>query len=351
MSVSVTVFQQEELDAIEEKWIVPRLIFVPGGPICIAILGAQWPTAHWGWQTGWTLLATYLFFCWTSCFHETAHQTLTSARGVSIWFGRLIGTLMFVPYTVYRESHIRHHAYLNKPNDWELWPYSDPNASLRFRRAFVWFDLIFGFLGAPVTYGRLFFHKDSPITSPKMRAVVRYEYLSSIVFWSLVVGAVAWYGAWAGFLRAWIIPYYLTGVVQVARKLTEHLGMSSYDPLLGTRTVIGTNFLTRFATYLNFDIFVHGPHHRHPRIAHNQLEKKMQAYIESDPQTDYPVFSTYGRAFVNMAPYLFKNPGVGMNAGADRPQDEKQPDVQNFLADVSAEVLADSDVVVSQSVV
>ena len=347
--MSVTVFRNEELDAHEDKWIAPRLVFVPGGLICICILGSQWPYAQWGWQTAWTLLATYFFFCWTSCFHETAHQTLGSSRGVSIWIGRLIGSLMFVPYTVYRESHIRHHAYLNKPSDWELWPYSDPNASLRFRRIFVWFDLICGVFAAPLTYGRMFFHKDSPITSPKMRAVVWFEYLASVVFWSLVVGLVAWYDAWAGLLRAWIIPFYLTGMVQVARKLTEHLGMSSYDPLLGTRTVIGNNVLTRVATYLNFDIFVHGPHHRHPPIAHNQLEKKMQAYIEQDPQTEYPVFPTYWRAFLNMAPHLFKNPGVGMNAGADRPQDEKQADIQNFVTDVTNEVLAEADVVVSQS--
>ena len=50
---------------------------------------------------------------------------------LSIWTGRLLGTMMFTPYTAYREVHIRHHAYLNTPRDWELWPYSDPQRVAR----------------------------------------------------------------------------------------------------------------------------------------------------------------------------------------------------------------------------
>ena len=73
--------------------------------------------------------------------------------GPASGWGRVIGTMIGVPYSIYRESHIRHHAYLNKPYDWELWPYSDPKASLWFRRVFVWFDLFLGMLGAMATYG------------------------------------------------------------------------------------------------------------------------------------------------------------------------------------------------------
>ena len=76
-----------------------------------------------------------MMFCWTSALHEAAHQTLFRSRALSIWTGRLLGTLMFTPYTAYREVHIRHHAYLNSPRDWELWPYDDPRASLAFRRS------------------------------------------------------------------------------------------------------------------------------------------------------------------------------------------------------------------------
>ena len=46
----------------------------------------------------------------------------------------------------------------------------------------------------------------------------------------------------------------IAGVLQTMRKLTEHLGMASYDPPLGTRAVIGQNWLTRLGSFMNFDI-------------------------------------------------------------------------------------------------
>ena len=73
---------------------------------------------------------------------------------------------------------------------------------------------------------------------------------------------------WHGYLRAWLIPSCVAGIYQSIRKFTEHLGMASYDPMVGTRTVVGQNWFTRMCTYLNFDIFVHGPHHRHPLVPH-----------------------------------------------------------------------------------
>ena len=91
-----------------------------------------------------------------------------------------------------------------------------------------------------------------------------------------------------------------------------------------------------------FDIFVHGPHHRHPRIAHNQLKSKMREYKETT-QEEFPIFATYRRAAVAMLPFVFRNPGVGMNAGAESPDEEKQTHVEDFVQDVSTEVLAETD--------
>ena len=76
-----------------------------------------WPHGDWLCRAGWIVLTGYALFSLTSGLHETVHQTFCGSRRVSIWFGRLIGTLLFLPYTVYRESHIRHHAYLNSPLD------------------------------------------------------------------------------------------------------------------------------------------------------------------------------------------------------------------------------------------
>lgn len=347
--MSVTVFTEDERKALERKSSFSRFLFLPGGLWGLWMIAHPWPIDHWAVQFAWVFIVSYCLLCWTSCFHETAHQTLCPSPTANIWLGRLLGMVMFVPYTAYRETHIRHHAYLNKPTDWELWPYSDPNSSLWFRRVFVWLDLIFGFVTAPYIYGRIYFHRNSPLRPAAMRRAIRWEYVLCTVFWGSVLTLVAWYGAWRGILIVWCLPHLLAGIWQNGRKLTEHLGMASYDPLLGTRTVIGSSPLTRLGTYLNFDIFIHGPHHRHPRMAHNQLQQKMSEYLAKEPQTRYPVYTAYWKAAVTMLPWLVRNPGVGMNVGAPPPRAERLRDVDNFVSDVNRDILPETETVSAEA--
>ena len=142
--MSTTTFTAEEQHAIEAKGFVLRMACLPAATLGLCCLAWSWPAETWLVRTFWTFFTAYFLFCWTSCFHETAHQTLTRWRWIDMAIGRILGTAMFVPYTVYRESHIRHHAYVNRPNDWELWPYSDPHCSRTFRRVFVFLDIWFG---------------------------------------------------------------------------------------------------------------------------------------------------------------------------------------------------------------
>ncbi len=325
------------------KSAVPRFAFALVGAIAICALAMQWPTDVWTVRVFWTAVAAYCHFCWTSCFHETVHHTLCGSRRFSIWIGRFIGTMIFVPYTVYRESHIRHHAYLNKPTDWELWPYSDPTVGLWYRRIFCWLEIPLGAFTSPYAYGRLFLHKDSPLTNTKLRATIRREYFGMVIVWSAIVAAMAWWSVWDIFIRAWVIPHLIAGVFQTFRKFTEHLGMKSYDPLLGARTVIGNGLFTRCCTYLNFDIFVHGPHHRHPRFRHDQLCDKMQEYQSQNSELRSPVFQTYWDAMCHMIPSAIRNPGVGMNVGAPAPATEKAHQLEDFATDVTYEILAPDD--------
>lgn len=340
--VSHTEFTTRQQQALHDPWQWTRFQFGPAGAIGIVALWMQWPAPALAWQAFWTLMTAYCMFCWTSCFHETVHQTLTANRNTSIWLGRFIGTSILIPYSVYRESHIRHHAYLNKPTDWELWPYSDPKAGIGFRRLYVWFDLLLGTIASIVSYGRIYWHRDSPITDPQLRRTIAREYAFAVFFWAVVVAAVAVTDSWGGFLRGWIIPTWVAGFFQSIRKFTEHLGMSSYDPLVGARTVVGQNWFTRMCTYLNFDIFVHGPHHRHPLVPHRTLKQKMQEYVEKQPELQYPMFRTYGGAILDTIPYMFRNPGVGMNMGGVAPDKEKKK-TENFVADVVEEVLSEED--------
>jgi fatty acid desaturase len=344
--MSVTEFSPDESHALDEAALWPRLLVFPVAYAGFAMMVLNWPTGHWAVQSLIALVTAYCLLCWTSCFHETAHQTLCSARWVNVALGKILGTTMLVPYTVYRETHIRHHAYLNKPTDWELWPYADPDQPLWFRRVFVWCDLFFGWLVNPIVYGRIFFHRDSPIQSPEIRRVIRREYRAIVITWTILASstiAVLLYRRPAAIGWWWLLPIPLSGMLQSARKLTEHLGMRSYDPMLGTRSVVGRGWFTRLCTWLNFDIFVHGPHHRHPKVAHHRLRGTLNTFEAANPGVVWPVFGTYREALCDMLPWMWRNPGVGMNAGAPAPVRAKLDDCQNFVQDVNREILASEE--------
>lgn len=269
-------------------------------------------------KLAWSVFLGYCWFCVAGSFHEAVHQTMGRWQNGNIWFGRVVGTLVGVPYTAYRETHIRHHAYLNTAEDYELWPYSKPGASLTFRRAFVVFDLMGAFLANPVVYGRIYFKRKSPL-SARARATIRREYLGMAAFWGtvgLVMATLYLTGAldWRKFDPMWLLPMPIAASFNGFRKFTEHLGMASTDPILGTRTIIGKNWITRLCSYFNFELFVHGPHHRFPRASSFELEGKLAEFQRTHPDAVVPLFSSYLAAALDTLPCLWLNPGVGQNA-------------------------------------
>lgn len=325
-----------------------HLLIIPALDLGYLALIFDWLGDDWLTRTALSVWTGYFLLCLGSCFHETAHFTLSRKRWFDVGLGKMIGALMFTPYTVYRETHIRHHAYLNKPSDWELWPYSDPTKSRWFRRIFSRFDLLAGAITAPIIYGRIYFHSQSPITCPKVRREIRNEYIAAVLiglFWG-VAGAVGMQQGWLTIGKViWLlVPGAIYGFLQTARKFTEHLGMRSYDPLQGTRTVVGQGLLTRLAAFVNFDIIVHGPHHRYPKASHDSLADKMAQNQVANPQMVYPVFPSYLSAMRDMLPSMLFNPGVGMNAGAEAPDKATTQDGRELMDGDNVETLAASDV-------
>lgn len=305
-----------DLSAPQPWWdFWPRLLLFPTLAVALYplfILG--WGGDGWLAQSVWVAFLTYCWFCISGSFHETAHHTLFKRPSWNIWFGRVLGMMVGIPYTVFKESHRQHHAYLNTPGDYELWPYSDPNCSLTFRRVFVWIDILGGVFTAPYIYSRIYLNKNSRL-SDQVRRVIFWEYVGVVLFWLAMIGGV-WALAsstgfqWSHFHIVWILPLVLSAGGNTLRKLVEHLGMTSRDPILGTRTVVPDNFLTRMFCYFNFDIAVHGPHHRYPKRHHYELEPCMRAYIHEHPD-HAPLFSSYLSAFWNMLPCLWTHPATG----------------------------------------
>ena len=336
--MSTTAIDVNQGQTREHEGLALRMACLPASVVGLYFLARPWPADTWAVYVLWTCFTAYSMFCWTNCFHETGHQMLTRWRWLDLVIGRLLGTLMFLPYTVYREAHIRHHASMNRPNDWELWPYVSPKCFRTFRRVFVFFDILFGFIVTPFIFSRIFFHADSPLMKPAMRRTIWFEYLGIVLFWGFVGGGLTYAGAWPALVTVWLVPHMIAGVMQTIRRLTEHLGMGSYEPLFGTRTVIGGNWITRLSSYVNFDIFMHGLHHRHPRLERDRLQEKMEDYIRKNPEVNYPVYSRYWQAMMAMLPCLLRNPGIGVNAGAAPLSQAPNPDFTSFPAEVVGDV-------------
>jgi fatty acid desaturase len=315
------------------------MLFLPVMALGVWAIATGWPSTNWFVQGLWTFVTGYCILCAGSCYHEAVHYTLFGSRRWSQVIGHGLGTMLLIPFHVYREVHIRHHAYMNSPADWEMWPYSDPKASLGFRRVFVWFDFVFGSLASLWIYNRIYFKRNSPIKSPELRRAIVWEFAVCVAAWGALIGVTAWYGAWSTLLFAWLLPMGVAGSLQSCRKLTEHLGMASYDPLIGTRTVICRDWPSRVCTFFNFDIFVHGVHHRHPRLSHDELKSTMQDYADQDPEVGTHLYPYYILAMFDVLPWMLKNPGTGMNVGAPPPPFKDNAEVQTFLTDVSVEVL------------
>ncbi|GAB5440299.1 MAG: hypothetical protein Fues2KO_06480 [Fuerstiella sp.] len=290
---------------------------------CLAF-GGQWLWMQQHDPTSWSSLVwipvlTYCWFCVGGLSHELIHQNLPPGPIASRVLGNTIGFAIGIPYTVYREVHMRHHAYLNTPLDWELWPYSDPHASLKFRRMFLGFDLLCGSLATPLIWGRICFSRRSP-AKPEMIRRMQREYAMMFAAWLATAAWLTWQVN-AGMIQLskamliYSLPLVLAANCNSIRKIMEHVGTSSLDPLQGTRTIIGRSWVTRLLSFFDFDLSVHGPHHRYPKLSHDNLKNRMQELRQQDPDRSYPIYSSFTAALWDTAKAVWKNPGVGVNAG------------------------------------
>ncbi|MFQ5412340.1 MAG: fatty acid desaturase family protein [Phycisphaerae bacterium] len=288
-------------------------INLAGVAVALASIASGWPTDHWAWYAGIVAWLAYFHHTWMTIFHEDAHYALYQGKSHNVRNGTIVGTLLMVPFTVYRQVHIRHHNRMNLPEDWELWPYCDPKKSLRFRRVFLFLDIFFGLWVGPVIYGRIFFVKHSPLSDPTMRRRIVWEYVLIVAFWGSLLAVVAYTQAWWIFVKVYLIPAYVAGVVQTVRKLTEHLGLPVGDAMQGARTVLTQGPIGRAFSYTSFHIASHGLHHLFPQMPHDNLNKAYAMEEERNP--DAPVFPSHFRAMLDMTRHL-AYPGIGVNARA-----------------------------------
>lgn len=290
---------------------VPSLLFNIVAVVgCFFMLATGWPTTNPLFVAAIVLTLVYFEHCWTIIFHEDAHLMLYKARWHNYFNGIIVGTLLMLPFTIFRQVHIRHHAKMNTPDDWELWPYVDPQASVGFRRRFLWVDILLGMWMGPWIYGRYFWHEDSPMTDPKMRRQVWIEYGIIVAFWGSLIGAVAYFNVWGAFVMAYLVPGFITGIVQTMRKLIEHLGLPADSAVAGSRTIISKGPMARFVDWTSFHIAQHGLHHLFPQMPHENLKAAAEAL---PAERRGRIFTSHWEALRDAWPH-FAAPGIGVNA-------------------------------------
>ncbi|MDB4637524.1 fatty acid desaturase [Planctomycetaceae bacterium] len=260
-------------------------------------------------------LLTLSWYCISGCLHEMGHMTLLPNNAHSLWIGRMLGMILVIPFTCFRATHLTHHAKMCTSEDYELWPYCKPKYSVTFRRAFCVFDLLLGTLTAPLIYSRIFWKRNSPLTESES-ADVKFEYLLSVLFWSAITLIVV-YLSMTDLVSSeslslwWFAPLAFAATMNSLRKLIEHVGISNSDPMFGTRTILPTNPIAKLISFGNFDLNLHGPHHRYGMAKHNELSDKLIEALENQPAARELVFHSYSGAAWHTLRCVLKSPGVG----------------------------------------
>lgn len=202
--------------------------------------------------------------------HEAIHGTLFPARWLNEISGVAIGTVAGIPMSVYRHVHLQHHAWLGTPKDPELVPYSVPGSSRAYRVFLAWSELVLGAVVTPCLY-----------TSRTLRASIRFRRRRRVrfalelallgVFWIAVLAALWRSGHHLDFVVAWLIPAWMTGVLQTLRKFTEHLGLGGDSIMSRCRTIAYRGRFARWLSESQLHVEHHGTHHRYPSVAWDRL--------------------------------------------------------------------------------
>src|SRR5690606_35182630 len=170
--------------------------------------------------------------------------------------------------------------------------------------------------------GRIAFQRP-PVLGAGVLRTLRREYAAMFLFWGAVSGLAAWATRqhrvnWAVVAPVALLPLSLATMWNTLRKFVEHLGLRSTDPVGGTRTILGGNLVSRGLAYFNFDIAIHGPHHRYPRARHFELPARFADWqARTGGAVAAPVYCSYLAAARDMLPCLWRCPAVGDQVARD----------------------------------
>jgi fatty acid desaturase len=231
--------------------------------------------------------------------HEAAHGLLCPIAGINDAIGKLLGSLSFMSFELYRAAHHTHHAYLATERDEELWPFVLPQAPRWARCISAGLELSCGLLYTPLLFLRAFFRRGTLIVKPAVRKRVHVELAVIAILWSLQLAAIAWWDLWLFWLLMYLTPAWLAGCWQSLRKYIEHMGVTGSTALSATRSVRPAGWLGRLLAFTLFNEPLHGIHHKYPRLPQEALPAFSAILTPSQPG-EMPPFRNYRSAFWSM---------------------------------------------------
>jgi fatty acid desaturase len=234
--------------------------------------------------------------------HDATHYRLFSSRRandlVSDWFCAFPTGMSTLGY---REDHLAHHLATNTDGDpyfvlmngiaaWQ-WPKTKP-AALRHLLAetFGWNTLRNMRMSHPWTaLGQYLLHRNEP----RQAARVRFDLISTGLFWCLVAAGLALTGGWWYFAMLWIVPGLTAYQLFVRlRWMSEHPYREATGDGYETHQVRGSALERFFISPLNVNY--HITHHLFPATPFYRLPQVHRRLLESAVYRDQSnFFSNY----------------------------------------------------------
>lgn len=261
---------------------------------CRPLLLVIWPTA------------AAINFVLVLAFHDASHGRIHPVHWMNEAYGHLLGTVMFVPLSVYRYAHARHHAQLARPGDPELWPFNNPKVPRPLRMLAAAVEILFGAIYTPVLFLRSVLVGE---LTPRERRLIIRGYAGCLIFWSVTLALVFDLHLGKLLLIGLIVPMLLSGMMQTLNKFEQHLGLHGHTVLGLTRTVVDRDKFGEMVSAAMLYNDYHGTHHRYAKIPYYHLPHATP-YTLAGAIEPVPVYSSIFSATLHML-YCLLDPKAG----------------------------------------